>query len=253
MNLTYSVITICLNAGETIADTVHSVLTQVPLPTQYVIVDGGSTDDTLARVEGQLRADLPSRPSLPDIVVRRQEPRPGAAGIPAAWNQALRLAAADVIFIINADDWYEPGAAQSVLHAFAEHPDAEIVTAPIQYRQAPGSPVLRQQPPRSLRWLPLLMPVPHPGCFVRRRTYERLGVFDERYAVSADYDFVYRAARAGCAFLPLSQPLVSMRPGGFARRRLSQARRETFEIARRHGAGVLLPGAAYLVRRLLKR
>jgi len=248
---TYSVITICRNAGATIADTLQSVLTQAPLPVQYLLVDGASTDDTLARV-AQARAALPAG-SPPEFIVEGQQSAPGAAGIPAAWNQALRRVEGDIVFIINADDWYEPGAAQAVLQAFADHPAADIVLTPIQYRDAPGAPVLRRQAPRSLRWLPLLMPVPHPGCFVRRRVYERLGTFDERYAISADYDFIYRAAQAGCVFHSLSRPLVSMRPGGFARRRLAQARRETFDIARRHGAGVLLPAAALLARRLLNR
>ena len=97
------------------------------------------------------------------------------------------------------------------------------------------------------------MPIPHPGCFVRRRVYDRIGPFNEGYAVSADYDFVYRAARAGCRVHSLGEPLVSMRPGGFARHRLALARRETFRIARRQSGRILLPGAAFVARWLANR
>lgn len=243
MNLSYGVITICLNAGKTIADTLQSVAAQQPPPRQYVIVDGGSQDDTLERI----------RASGLEARLETQTRHPGAAGIPAAWNQALRCIDADIVSILNADDWYEPHAAATVLQTFADHPAADLVVAPIQYRTAPGGPVLRIQRPRSLLWLPLLMPLPHPGCFVRRRVYDRLGAFSEDYAVSADYEFIYRAHRAGCRIHTLNEPLVSMRPGGFARQRRALARQETFRIARTHGGGLLLPGVAFVVRWLLKR
>jgi glycosyltransferase involved in cell wall biosynthesis len=184
MSLSYAVITICLNAGKTIADTLQSVIAQQPPPTQYLIVDGGSQDDTLARIAA-VRTSLPAAAPI-DLRLETQLHRPAAAGIPAAWNQALQQLNADLVFILNADDWYEPHAAATVLRAFTDHPAADLVVAPIQYRTAPGSPTLRTQHPRSLRWLPVLMPLPHPGCFVRRRVYDRVGPFNESYAVSAD-------------------------------------------------------------------
>mgnify|MGYP000987983538 CR=1 FL=1 len=105
----------------------------------------------------------------------------------------------------------------------------------------------------SLRLLPLMMPLPHPACFVRRRVYDRLGGYDDGFAVSADYDFVYRAYVAGCTFRCVDEPLVMMQPGGFARQRLGLARRETRDIACRHGGGLLLPWLAYLLRVALNR
>jgi GT2 family glycosyltransferase len=251
MNLSYGVITICLNAGRTIADTLQSVVAQQPPPKQYIIVDGGSQDDTLDRIAAANSA-LPATANI-RLHCEAQLPHPGAAGIPAAWNQALRRLDTDLVFILNADDWYEPQAAATVLQAFLDHPAADLVVAPIQYRLAPGTPVLRVQSPRSLRWLPVLMPIPHPGCFVRRRVYDLVGPFNEAYAVSADYDFVYRATRAGCSVHALTEPLVSMRPGGFARQRLALARRETCRIARTQGGGTVLPRAAFFVRWLLNR
>jgi len=252
MTPSYAVITICLNAGRTIADTVGSVLSQTPAPARYIFVDGGSQDDTLARIQ-EACAGSPAAARVP-ILIETQSPVPRAAGIPAAWNQALRaITHEEVVFILNADDWYEPDAAATVLNVLAEDPAADIVLTPIVYREAPGRPILRRQAPCSLRWLPVLMPLPHPGCFVRRRVYDRLGLFSEDYSISADYDFIYRAARAGCRFHRLNRPLVSMRPGGLAHRRLALARRETFRIARRHGAGILLPGTAFLGRWLLNR
>ena len=97
------------------------------------------------------------------------------------------------------------------------------------------------------------MPVMHPGCFVRRSVYDRVGDFDERYRISADYDFMYRCRRAGVVFHPLSQPLVNMQWGGMARQNLPTARRETLAIARRHCRIPGLPFLAYVLRRMMGR
>ena len=124
MSLSYSVITIARNAGSTIDDTLESVLSQTPPPSQYLLIDGGSEDDTLARIDAARRR----APADTAVVVQAQAAcAPGAAGIPSAWNQALRQATGDIIFILNADDWYEPDAARRVLAAFAAAPDTDVV------------------------------------------------------------------------------------------------------------------------------
>lgn len=249
MTPSYAVITICRNAANTVGRAVNSVFAQNPRPKCYVFVDGQSTDGTPDVIETTLRAvDTGDT----DCQILTQIPQPRRAGIPSAWNQGLEKVRQDIVFILNADDWYEPHAAERVLRAFAAgKPD--IVVAPIQYRLDTRTPVQAVQRPRSLRLLPWLMPVPHPGCFVKRAVYDAIGRFDERYAVSADYDFIYRAYRAGMSVDALEMPLVNMQPGGFARQRLKQARRETRQIACRHGAVPILPWIAFFIRTLVNR
>jgi GT2 family glycosyltransferase len=97
------------------------------------------------------------------------------------------------------------------------------------------------------------MPLPHPGCFIRRRVYDQIGLYDERYAVSADYDFIYRCRRAGIGRVTLDTPLVAMRLGGLAGRQRPLARKETREIALRHGRCPVLPRLAYALRTWFSR
>ncbi|MBT3287507.1 MAG: glycosyltransferase [Victivallales bacterium] len=245
--MTYGVVTICRNAAETVQRCIESVLAQSPPPAQYVVVDGGSTDGTLDKV-GEMAEGAPG--SCEFSLVHQATPPDGVAGIPNAWNLGLRDLHADVVVLLNADDWLEPDAAGTVLAEFAAAPDADLMISPIRIVTGEGERILH---PRPFWLFPFLMPVMHPGCFVRQRAYDRVGAFDERYRISADYDFMYRCRRAGCVFRSYAGPLVSMQWGGMARQNLPTARRETLAIARRHCPIPGLPWLAYLLRTLMNR
>lgn len=247
---TYGVVTICLNSADTLRRAAESVLGQTPAPRQYVFVDGGSTDATLDVVEDVIER---GRHQCPDtaFLVLHQEPHGG--GIPGAWNMGIEALGTDVVFLLNSDDWYEPDCASTVLDALMAPSDADILVAPINVCRDQGdtSPVMRRS--RSFCLFPVLMPVMHPGCFVRRSVYERAGLFDERYRISADYDFLYRCYRARMRFVRLGVPLTNMLTGGLASRSRARARRETCAAGLRHCRMPLLPLAAYCLRAALRR
>ncbi len=247
----YGVITICLNAAETLPRTADSVLSQTRLPTRYVIVDGGSTDGTLEVIREVERRGAAAGVAV--ACVNQPKPEPGVAGIPAAWNLGLRELRTDLVFILNADDWYEPRAAACVMRAYAEAPDAFLVAGPVRFRTPGKDSPSRVRQPRSTRWLPVLMPILHPAFFVRREAYDRVGPFDTRYRISADYDFVYRCVVAGLPIARLSETVVNMQVGGLANTNRSAARGETLEIALRHGRARFLPWLAYILRCVLGR
>lgn len=244
-----TLITICFNSAKTIRRTIESVLRQSRLPQQYLFVDGGSTDDTLAII-AQLQPEMQRRGIYSDVIL--QPPHPGLAGIPHAWDLGIGAASGDVIGLINSDDWYEDGALQQYMTAFDSNPACLAVSAPIYLRNADGSQagILRS---RSLKLLPFLMPIPHPGCFVRRLLYEQIGTYDPEYAISADYDFVWRCSRLNLKFHRLPAPLVNMEVGGKANANRDQAREETYRIAHKYIPHSPLPGLAKYLRRLTGR
>ena len=245
--MTYGVITICRNAATTLQRCLESVFAQSVPPTQYLVVDGGSTDGT-REVAERLSGNAPGGCEF--ALLHQPPPPPGAAGIPHAWNLGLQEMRADVVFLLNADDWLAADAAATVLAEFAAAPEADLLVTPIRIVLEEGERLLR---PRPFWLFPFLMPVMHPGCFVRRRVYEAVGGFDESYRISADYDFMYRCRRAGRIFRACPTPLVNMQWGGMARQNLPTARRETLAIARRHCRLPGLPWLAYLLRRILHR
>jgi hypothetical protein len=136
---------------------------------------------------------------------------------------------------------------------FASHPDADLLAAGVRFCTGPDDPRPVVAYPKSFRLFPFLMPIMHPGCFVRRTAYERLGPFDESLSISADYDFVYRCFRNRMTIATLRTPLTSMQVGGRAGRSRPIARRETLRVGRRHARCALLPWLAYGFRTILGR
>ena len=249
MNSDATLITICWNAAATIRRTLESVLNQTLPPMHYLVVDGGSSDGTL-----EILADFRARFEAAgvDFQVLPQQRVPGEAGIPNAWNQALRLAKGDFVAILNADDWYEPQVLESVAGKFRET-DADAVVLPVTFRNDDGS-VVRELAPVPFSRLPWKMVLPHPGTFFRLRVYEKLGLYDTAYRISADYDFVWRCRRAGIRWEFVNEKLINMQAGGLADTGRKCARKETYRIARKNLPWYdFRPETAFLLRMLTGR
>lgn len=248
-----TVITICWNSARTVARSVRSVLRQTCLPMEYLFVDGGSTDGTL-----ELLSELSVEAAAVgvDWRVLAQERRAGEAGIPSAWNQGLAQARGEVIALLNSDDWYEANALGQVLDAFAKQSLTEpgLVVAPVTLVDAASGKPKKTLYPKCLWWSEILMPVPHPGCFVHREIYfSQVGLFNCQYKISADYDFIWRCRRAGVKMTYLPASLVNMEMGGLANQSRRLARQETLAVARQYSRLPILPWMAWAMRTITGR
>ncbi len=214
-----SVITACKNSAETLPDTLESIASQSHNNIDHVVIDGDSSDDTLDILRG---SGLGSRIfSQPD------------AGIYDALNKGLSYANGDVVGFLHADDMYEHQQVLAlVAQAFAD-PAVDAVYGDLSYvSRGNAKRVVRNwragtYSDRKLSWG--WMP-PHPSFYARRHVYERLGQYDERYSISADYDWMLRFFSGGgfnVAYIP--QSLVRMRMGGMSNRSFSNILRKSRE------------------------
>ena len=73
-----------------------------------------------------------------------------------------------------------------------------------------------QQPNPDINALEAKPSIFHPTCFVRRSLYERIGYFDTRYRVDADYEFLLRAKRSGAKFQYIPRLLTGFESGGIS-------------------------------------
>lgn len=108
-----TIVTPSFNQGKFIERTIQSVLGQNYPNLEYIVVDGGSTDDTLnvlKKFEGRLRW------------ISEKD-----SGQSEAINKGFRLAKGEIVAWLNSDDVYLPGALEKVGRYFAAHPDVAMV------------------------------------------------------------------------------------------------------------------------------
>jgi glycosyltransferase involved in cell wall biosynthesis len=226
------------------------------LPDQWVFIDGGSSDGTLAIIKEHMERHANAGGSILFEVVDQG----GAHGVPDAFNIGLQHNTSEVVFILNTDDWLEPHCAEIVLDAMTKNPWADVVLANARTHrigdnnrrnglgawsgsQASGAWRIRPE------WLfPVLMPFVHPATFVRKRVYDTIGGFDASYLNASDYEFLYRCQVKGVRFLKLGDTLANFQLGGGANMRRAQARLEVYRAARRHSGQTVIPFCALLLR-----
>ena len=230
--LKISVITAVFNRVHTVAQALDSVAAQSWPAVEHVVIDGGSTDGTLALLQAR-QSRLAVLVSEPD------------RGIYDALNKGLARASGEVLGFLHSDDYYASDEVLArVAEAFAD-PAVDAVYGDLDYVSADGQRVIRrwrsgQVTPARLRrgWMP-----PHPTLYLRRRVIEQWGGFDTGYRIAADYDAILRYfVKGGIRVKYLPMVMVKMRVGGVSNaglRRLWQKSSEDWRALRANGLGGL--------------
>ena len=223
-----SVVTPSLNQGRFLDEAIRSVAEQDYEPLEHIVVDGGSTDGTLAVLEQHPQVQWVSEPD---------------GGQSAALNKGFGLARGEILAWINADDFYLPGA---VREAVAEllSVGCGLVYADIlrvdedgtNRRRVPSQPwdLWHHLNDRNRIW--------QPAAFFTREAYDAVGGIDERYHLAMDYDLW---ARIGERFPVRRVDAVwaaeRRHPGSKTSRHQGAFWSEDREISRAHGGRVVSP------------
>lgn len=178
-----SLITASYNSAATIADTLRSVAIQTYPDIQHIVVDGASKDDTMAIIERE-GAHLDKAISEPD------------KGIYDAYNRGLERVDGEIIGFINSDDfYYDETVIAQVAKAFADNPQAEAVHANLLYVDPEDTDlVVREWRGREMTEKNMqrgFIPA-HPTLFLKRDVYDKVGGFDTKFRLAADYEFMLR-------------------------------------------------------------
>lgn len=228
-----SVVTATWNCEKTIEECLQSVAAQTWPAREHVVIDGASTDATL-QLLSRHRASLSVMESAPD------------RGIYDALNKGIARSSGDIVGFLHADDTFAaPDVLARVAAAF-DDPTVGAVYGDLQYvRQNDVHHVVRNWRAGAFSELRLAwgwMP-PHPTLYVRRSWYQRIGGFDQRYRIAADYFSVlqlFTQPDLNPVYLP--GVMVRMRLGGASNRSLSNVlrkSREDLDALRRSGVGGL--------------
>lgn len=200
---TISIVTPLLNGGPFIRFTLDSVLDQAYPALEYIVQDGGSTDDTLEIVD-EYRARLARVSSEPDT------------GMAQAINRGFHASTGEIMAYLNGDDLLLPGTLHFVAAYFTAHPEVDVVYGHRVLIDGDHAEVGRWVLPRHeddvLSWTDY---VPQETLFWRRSIWEKVGgAMDESFRFAVDWDLLLRFRDAGATFVRLPRFLGAFRVHG---------------------------------------
>ena len=210
---TVTIITVTYNSAAFLQDCIDSVRSQTYPNIEYIVVDGKSTDGTMAIVR-QNEALLHSWISETD------------KGMYDAINKGMELATGDIIGILNSDDVLDnPGVIDHIVACF-EKEGVDSVYGDLEFvdrndlnkvmRIWKGQPFKRSR--FRYGWMPA-----HPTFYIKRSLVQQYGGYENHFFSAADYEFMSRYLylhRVSACYIP--ELLVRMRMGGQSNATLKQ-------------------------------
>ncbi|WP_146151672.1 glycosyltransferase family 2 protein [Photobacterium sp. GB-50] len=232
MMLDFSIVTVSYNSALTISETIDSVLSQKGVDFEYIIIDGGSKDNTLEIIKSY------NDPRVKYI----SEPDDGLYN---AMNKGLKLASGEVVAILNSDDLYTHELVLDRVKNEFLFNSSDIVSGHIYYfdedKNIKGRVYKCSDYLCSSQWLDGWQP-PHPSTFVKKVVYDNVGEYSECYKISSDYDFLFRALYLNkFKHSVIDEYLVAMRTGGESTRSFGaiiKGNKEVREILKSHGVHI---------------
>ncbi|MFD0793144.1 glycosyltransferase family 2 protein [Mucilaginibacter litoreus] len=215
-----SVITIVYNNVRDIERTLLSVIHQTYSHIEYVVIDGASTDGTLDIIKKY-------ESGIAKLISEKDK------GIYDAMNKGLALATGDyVIFMNSGDEFYAHDTVENVF-ATAENTDiyygeTEMVN---DARESLGR--RRHKAPEKFTWRSFKygMSVSHQAIYIKRSLVEP---YDPRYKLSADIDWILKAAKKAAKIVKVDGYVAKYLVGGMSKARHRQSLMERFDIMKLH-------------------
>ena len=222
-----SILTVSFNSEGTIARTIESVLSQTYKDIEYIIIDGNSSDRTIAVAESY-RKQFESK-SIPFTVISEPD-----HGMYDGLNKGAALANGFLVGQINSDDWYEPDAVETMVRLY-ENEKFDVAWGSIRIRKKTGDIVKHARIGRlwtTTHWC-------HPGMFSKKEI-----LLEFPYALESMYDdfdyitAVYKARKNITTIDHIISNFTFGEGGQSTKRSLAEVKRRvniTYGIYRKYG------------------
>ena len=215
-----SVITIVFNNVRDIERTILSVINQSYSNIEYVVIDGGSVDGTLEILNKY-------RPRISIVISETDN------GIYDAMNKGLANATGDyVLFMNSGDEIYAPDTVEKI---FSTHPDADIYYGETEMFDENWKSLgqRRHKAPLQFTWKDFKhgMSISHQAIYIRRAITT---LYDTNYKLSADIDWILRAAKNAKKIVNTKMYVAKYLVGGMSKKRHRQSLIERFHIFSNH-------------------
>lgn len=177
-----TIVTPSYNQGLFIGETIESILSQDYSPVEYMVIDGGSTDETrkiLERYENRF------------YWVSEKD-----KGQSHAINKGWSRACGEILAYLNSDDIYLPGAISHAVAFLKSHPEVGAVYGEGYHMEEDGR-IIERYPtePYNRHRLAETCYICQPTVFIRRAVLEEIGLMDENLKFCMDYDLWFRISK----------------------------------------------------------
>lgn len=194
-----TIITVCFNSGKTIEDTIKSVLKQTYNNYEYLIIDGGSSDNTL------------------DIIKSYEDKFNGKLkyisekdnGIFDAMNKGIKLSTGDIIGFINADDMLKD---KDVFNKVINNIYDGVYSDTLMMDKEMYKPVRNFISGKNKK-NGIFHPA-HPSLYLKKKVYDEIGLYNINYKIAADLDLMLRVINNNYKLNYVKDYFVLMRVGG---------------------------------------
>ena len=217
-----SVITVCYNSEKTIEGTILSVLNQTYENLEYIIIDGGSTDNT--------RAIINKYKDKISIFISKAD-----SGIYEAINKGLSVSTEKIISILHANDiFFNQNTISTVVNYFSEDNIFEVLLGDTFFKENFLNDKVNRH--YSARWfkpwmLKFGISPPHLSTFLTKQTYVNTGFYKTTYKIAGDFEFFIRLfLKNNIKFKIVNDCFVIMSPGGLSGKSLRSYFTSTKEI-----------------------
>lgn len=221
MNPSISVITVVFNGGEVFDWTLQSIRHQTYENIEYIIIDGGSTDETLERINKN-KEIISKWISEPDD------------GLYSAMNKGLALASGEYVLFLNAGDFFYDNEVLEKIFS-GDYPIADIYYGDTMIIGTDGHEIgkRRLRPPRILTWKNLIdgMLVCHQSFIVRRNITRD---YNLEFKIASDYDWMLSCLKKASTVVNTGIIISKFLDGGINKHNILKALYERFLIMSRN-------------------
>ncbi len=194
------------NGQETIREAVESALNQTKRPTEIIIINDGSTDETMSVVE-KLMAE---HPGIVNVLSSSER------GTAAARNLGVEFAKGELIAFLDADDSWAPRKLERQMSNLLVSERLISLTSAKYFTNSADNMGNSRNYRSSLDLVFDIyhdreMPSVLSSWLMSKKTFEFIGPFDTRYTYAQDYEFLFRALKKGVDVSLISEQLTNYR------------------------------------------
>jgi glycosyltransferase involved in cell wall biosynthesis len=200
-----SIITVCYNSEKTIEKTIKSVLSQNYKNYEYIIIDGGSTDNTIKIIDKYKKKI--------DIFKSEKD-----RGIYDAINKGIKYSTGSVISILHSDDvFYDKLTINKVISNFKSNQKIDCLIGNTVIVKNDSKKKLRNYKANFFKnWMLYFgFSPPHPSTFFKQKIYQKYGLYNDKYKIAGDFEFFVRIfLKKKILFKIVNKNFILMKSGG---------------------------------------